>query len=284
MTESFDAAPTVVLPSGRAVPRLGQGTWHMGERPERREREIGTLRTGIEAGLTLIDTAEMYGDGASEELVGQAIAGRREEVFLVSKVFPSRATREGVRTACEESLRRLQTDHVDLYLLHWRGSILLQETVEGFTDLVDEGLIGGWGVSNFAVDDLADLPEGTHPEVNQILHNLSRRWSEPALEAEMDHRGIVEMAYSPIEQGRILGSRALAEVARRHGATPARAALAWLLARPGTIAIPQASTPEHVLDNAAAQELARRLDEDDLALLDTEFPVPGEADPEMEVL
>lgn len=275
---------TVTLPSGRIVPALGQGTWHMGDRPERRAREIATLREGLDLGLTLLDTAEMYGDGRSERLVGEALGARRDEAFVVTKVLPSHATRRGVAESCEASLCRLGTDHVDLYLLHWRGSVPLEETVAGFHDLVDRGLIGGWGVSNLDVADLADLPEGEVPEVDQVLYNLSRRWSEPALLPVLRDRGIATMAYSPIEQGRVLGSPSLARVADRHDATPARVALAWVLTHPGVIAIPQTSSPEHVRDNAAARTLARELDEEDLAVLEQDFPAPTEASPVMELL
>lgn len=256
----------------------------MGDRPERRAREIATLREGLDLGLTLLDTAEMYGDGRSERLVGEALGARRDEAFVVTKVLPSHATRRGVAESCEASLRRLGTDHVDLYLLHWRGSVPLEETVAGFHDLVDRGLIGGWGVSNLDVADLADLPEGEVPEVDQVLYNLSRRWSEPALLPVLRDRGIATMAYSPIEQGRVLGSPSLARVADRHDATPARVALAWVLTHPGVIAIPQTSSPEHVRDNAAARTLARELDEEDLAVLEQDFPAPTEASPVMELL
>lgn len=256
----------------------------MGDRPDRREREIATLREGLDLGLMVVDTAEMYGDGRSERLVGEALAGRRDDAFLVTKVLPSHATRRGVQDSCEASLRRLGTDHVDLYLLHWRGRVPLEETIEGFRDLVGRGLIGGWGVSNLDVDDLADLPEGQVPEVDQVLYNLSRRWPEPALLPELRARGVAMMAYSPIEQGRILGSDALGRVAGRHGVSPARVALAWVLTHPGVIAIPQASSLGHVRDNAAARALAAELDVEDLAVLEADFPAPTEAIPAMEEL
>lgn len=256
----------------------------MGDRPERREQEIATLREGLELGMTVVDTAEMYGDGRSERLVGEALVGRRDHAFLVTKVLPSHATRRGVQDSCESSLRRLGTDHVDLYLLHWRGRVPLEETIAGFQDLVDRGLIGGWGVSNLDVADLADLPEGQVPEVDQVLYNLSRRWPEPALMPELRGRGVAMMAYSPIEQGRILGSDALGRVARRHDVSPARAALAWVLTRPGVIAIPQASSPGHVRDNSGALSLAGELDVEDLADLDVAFPPPTEVNPAMEEL
>lgn len=256
----------------------------MGDRTERRAREIATLREGLDLGLTLVDTAEMYGDGNSESLVGEALAGRRDEAFLVTKVLPSNASRRGVARSCEASLRRLGTDHVDLYLLHWMGSFPLEETVAGFHDLMDRGLIGGWGVSNLDTRDLADLPAGEVPEVDQVLYNVSRRWPEPELFPALQAMGTAVMAYSPIEQGRILSSPALARVAERHGATPARVALAWVLTHAGVIAIPQASSIEHVRDNAAARELAGALDAEDLEVLDREFPAPAEASPAMELL
>lgn len=278
------STPTVTLPSGRTVPALGQGTWHMGDRPDHRACEVATLRDGLDLGLTLVDTAEMYGDGRSETLVREALAGRRDEAFLVTKVLPSHATRRGVQESCEASLRRLGTDHVDLFLLHWRGQVPLEETVAGFHDLLDRGLISGWGVSNLDVADLDDLPAGEVPEVDQVLYNLSRRWPEAGLLPRLRRSGTALMAYSPIEQGRILGSPALGRVAARHGASLARVALAWVLTHPGVIAIPQASSPEHVRDNAAARALAGQLDEDDLAVLEEAFPAPSGQSSAMEEL
>ncbi|MCK2218163.1 aldo/keto reductase [Actinomadura sp. ATCC 31491] len=266
------AIRTVALPSGVLVPALGQGTWYMGEDPARRGEEMDALRTGLDLGLTLIDTAEMYGGGSAESLVGAAISGRRDEVFLVSKVLPSHADHDGVRAACHASLRRLGTDRIDLYLLHWPGRVPLAETVAGFDSLVGDGAIGSWGVSNFDVDDLAALPAGTTPQTDQILYNLSRRGPEVDLLPECRRRSMPVMAYSPIEQGRLLGSAALREVAAAHRATPAQVALAWVLRDDSVIAIPKAATRDHVQENAAALDL--RLTADDLAALDRAFPAP----------
>jgi diketogulonate reductase-like aldo/keto reductase len=263
---------TVALPSGVRVPALGQGTWHMGDEPARREEEIAALRRGLDLGLTLIDTAEMYGSGASEELVGEAVRGRRDETFLVSKVLPHHATGRGTVDACRASLRRLGTDRIDLYLLHWRGGVPLDETVEAFEHLVAEGSIGSWGVSNMTVDDLADLPSNALPETDQVLYNLTRRGPEYDLFPRCRELAIPIMAYSPVEQGRLLGHQALGAVAAAHGSTPAQVALAWVLRRDDTIAIPKASTVAHVEENRAALDL--RLTEEDLRELDVAFPAP----------
>ncbi|HEU4642712.1 MAG TPA: aldo/keto reductase [Gemmatimonadaceae bacterium] len=266
---------TTKLPSGERVPVLGQGTWHLAEHAHRRAEEIAAIRLGLDLGMTLIDTAEMYADGAAEELVGEAIAGRREEVFLVSKVLPQHATRRGTIAACERSLRRLGTDWVDLYLLHWRGTVPLEETLDGFRALERANRIRHWGVSNFDVSDMEELvglPGGTAVATDQVLYNLSRRGIEWDLLPWCFGRGIPIMAYSPIEQGRLLGDRTLREVAARHGATPAQVALAWVLRRDGIIAIPRAGTPEHVRENRAALEL--QLTAQDLAALDRAFPPP----------
>jgi diketogulonate reductase-like aldo/keto reductase len=263
----------VMLPTGEPVPALGQGTWRMGERRERREKEIAALRLGIELGMTLIDTAEMYGEGRTEELVGEAIRGLRDEVFLVSKVYPHNADRAGMRAACERSLRRLGTDCLDLYLLHWRGRIPLGETVEGFEALRRAGKIHHWGVSNLDTDEmeeLARLPGGAAFATNQILYNVARRGAAWDLIPWLFERHIPSMAYSPIEQGSLPHSRALTAIARRHGATPFQVALAWVLRRDGVIAIPKASNPEHVCENRKALDLT--LDETDLQAIDEEFP------------
>jgi diketogulonate reductase-like aldo/keto reductase len=262
------------------LPILGQGTWNMGDDPARRREELEALRTGIELGLALIDTAEMYGDGRSESLVGEAIAGRRDKVFLVSKVLPSNASRKGVSRACEASLKRLKTDRVDLYLLHWSSSHPLQETVRGFQDLLAAGKIGSWGVSNLDLDEmnqLVALPGGKACVANQVLYNLSRRGIEFDLLSWCVKNGISVMAYSPVEQGRILGNKVLRQVAQRLGATPAQVALAWVLRQDGMIAIPKAATAAHVRENRAALEL--RLGVQDLADLDREFPAPGGPSP-----
>ncbi|MEA2454088.1 MAG: hypothetical protein QOI45_350 [Thermoleophilaceae bacterium] len=272
--------PTITLPSGDTMPVLGQGTWRLAEGLHPRDEEIASLQLGIELGLTLIDTAELYGGGAAEELVGEAIAGRRDEVFLVSKVLPHNATRRGTVAACERSLRRLGTDHLDVYLLHWRGSVPLAETLGGFQDLVRAGAIRNWGVSNFDRPDLTELlglPGGNAVATNQVLYNLARRGIEYELLPWCRQLGIPIMAYSPIGQGRMLRHPALTEVAERHGATPAQVALAWVLRQDMVNAIPRAGTPEHVRDNSGALEL--HLDAHDLAALDHAFPPPAEPTP-----
>jgi diketogulonate reductase-like aldo/keto reductase len=266
---------TTYLPSGEMVPVLGQGTWHMAEDPQRRADEIAALRLGLDLGMTLIDTAEMYADGAAEVLVGDAIAGRRDEVFLVSKVLPHHATANGTIAACESSLRRLGTDHLDLYLLHWRGPLSLAQTLMGFATLVRQGKIRYWGVSNFDVADMQDLvalPGGESVATNQVLYNLTRRGIEWDLMLWCHSRRIPIMAYSPIEQGRLLGDPVLRNVADRHGTTSAQVALAWVLRQNSVIAIPKAGTPEHVRKNRAALDI--RLTEQDLADLRRAFPPP----------
>jgi diketogulonate reductase-like aldo/keto reductase len=266
--------PTVELPCGVRVPALGQGTWYMAEEPSRRKGELAALQRGIELGLTLIDTAEMYGDGASEELVGEAIAGRRDRVFLVSKVLPWNASREGTIEACEQSLRRLRTDRIDLYLLHWRGEAPFEETIAAFEELVEDGKIGSWGVSNLDTDEMDELLSagGAAVQVDQVLYNLSRRGIEWDLLPRCRARDVAVMAYSPVEQGRILGHPALRQVAGRHGATPAQVALAWTLREEGVITIPKAGTLAHVEENRAALDL--RLTAQDLSELDRAFPPP----------
>jgi diketogulonate reductase-like aldo/keto reductase len=263
------------LPSGEAIPALGQGTWYMGDEPRHRAEEIASLQLGLELGMTLIDTAEMYGDGAAEKLVGEAIAGRRDDVFLVSKVLPSNATRKGTIAACERSLRRLGTDRIDLYLLHWRGRTPFAETIAAFEALQDAGKIRHWGVSNMDLDDMQEIaraPGGAAVATNQVLYNLTRRGIEYDLLPQAQARGLPLMAYSPIEQGRLATSSELAQIAARHGATPAQIALAWVLRQPGVIAIPKASTPGHVQQNRAALDL--ELTAEDLAQLDQAFPPP----------
>jgi diketogulonate reductase-like aldo/keto reductase len=272
--------PHHVLPGGDLIPALGQGTWHLAERRERREAEIAALRLGMDLGLTLIDTAEMYADGGAEELVGEAIAGHRDEVYLVSKVLPWNATRQGTIEACEASLRRLGTDRLDLYLLHWPGTVPLHETIDAFVELRGRGLIRDWGLSNFDVGGLAavrELPGGRDMQTDQVLYNLARRGPELTVLPWCRDHGVPVMAYSPLEQGRILSDPAVLAVAARHRITPAQAALAWVLRQPGVCAIPKASTPEHVRENAAA--LAVELDDGDLAELDRSFPPPLTASP-----
>jgi diketogulonate reductase-like aldo/keto reductase len=268
------------LPSGEAMPSLGQGTWGMAEDAQRRKEEVAALRLGIDLGMTLIDTAEMYADGGAEVLVGEAIAGRRDELFLVSKVLPENATKSGTVTACEQSLRRLGTDRLDLYLLHWRGNIPLEETLDAFAALVDAGKIRYWGVSNFDVVDMIELwgiTGGADVAADQVLYNLTRRGIEYDLLPWCRKRSIPIMAYSPIEQGRLLGHPALKRVAARHNAKSAQVALAWLLRQDGVVAIPKAANVVHVRENRGA--LALRLTAQDLAALDRAFPAPTEATP-----
>jgi diketogulonate reductase-like aldo/keto reductase len=265
----------VTLPDGTRVPALGQGTWRMGEDRRARKAEVAALRLGIELGLTLIDTAEMYGEGGAEEVVGEAIAGCRDQLFVVSKVYPHNAGRRAVVSACERSLDRLGIDTIDLYLLHWRGAVPLAETVEGFEALRHAGKIRHWGVSNLDVADLEELwSVGGHGcATNQVLYNPAERGIEFDLIPWCESRRVPIMAYSPLGQGgRLLRHKALAEVAARHGATPAQVALAWTLRRPGVIAIPKAAEPAHVRENAAARAL--RLTEEDHATLDAAFPPP----------
>jgi diketogulonate reductase-like aldo/keto reductase len=274
------AVPLTTLRSGVPVPVLGQGTWHMGEDPRRRKEEIAALRLGLDLGLTLIDTAEMYGDGAAETLIGEAIARRRDDVHLVSKVLPQHATALGTIAACERSLQRLGTDRLDLYLLHWRGSVPLEETLDGFVALVAAGKIRRWGVSNFDVDDMTELwslSGGDEAETNQVLYNLTRRGIEFDLLPLLQRHRMPIMAYSPIEQGRLLKNGTVRTIAEHHDATPAQVALAWVLRREGVIAIPKAASEKHVRENRDA--LALQLSEEDLAALDFAFPPPDQPVP-----
>jgi diketogulonate reductase-like aldo/keto reductase len=265
---------TIRFPDGTTVPALGQGTWMMAEDPSRRGQEIVALREGVELGLTLIDTAEMYADGESERLVGEAIAGMRDCVFLVSKAYPQNASAKRLPRACEASLERLGTDRLDLYLLHWRGSVPLAETVEAMERLVATGKIVRWGVSNLDVNDMEELVAagGERCQTDQILYNLTRRGPEHDLIPWLAERRMPVMAYSPVEQGRLLAHRGLAAIARERGVTPAQVALAWLLARDGTAAIPKAGSVAHVRENRAAADL--ELSDTDLARLDDIFPRP----------
>ena len=272
--------PTLKLPGGEIVSRLGQGTWHMGESPRLRDAEVAALKLGLDLGMTLIDTAEMYGDGEAERIVAEAIEGRRDEVFIVSKVLPQNASRAGTIAACERSLKRLDTDRLDLYLLHWRGRYPLKETLAGFQVLVRDGLIKAWGVSNFDAGDmeeLAALPGGDAVATNQVLYNLARRGVEADLIPWCRARGIPIMAYSPVDRGRILRDRTLARVAARHGAEPAQVALAWLLRHEEMMVIPKATNAAHVRENRAALDLS--LSPADLAELDGAFPAPRGARP-----
>ena len=271
---------TVPLPSGEKVPALGMGTWMLGDNRTRRTEEIATLQRGIDLGMTLIDTAEMYGEGDSEKLVGEAIKGRRAEVFLVSKVYPHNASRKGTAVACERSLKRLGVESLDLYLLHWRGGVPLDETIEGFEALQAQGKIRHWGVSNLDPADMEELvaqPGGGQVSVNQVLYNLSRRGVEWDLLPWCAERRIPLMAYSPIEQARLLRHPGLHALAARHGATPAQLALAWLLRRDQVIVIPKASTRAHLEENFAALQCS--LDAEIVAELDRLFPPPRRATP-----
>jgi diketogulonate reductase-like aldo/keto reductase len=267
--------PTTKLPSGEAVPVLGQGTWQMGADARRGKEEIAALRLGLDLGMTLIDTAEMYAEGGAEKLVAKAIAGRRDQVFLVSKVLPENATRRGTMAACERSLTRLQTDRLDLYLLHWREEIPLAETLEAFAALVQAGKIRYWGVSNFDIDDmqeLAALPGGAALATNQVMYNPATRGIEYDLMPWCRRRRIPIMAYSPLDQGRLADARDLQRIGAALDASPAQVALAWVISQKGVIATPKAGNETHVRENFAALNV--RLGRDDLAALDRVFPPP----------
>lgn len=269
---------TIIFPDKTEVCALGQGTWYMGDNPRRRDEEIKTLQKGIDLGMTVIDTAEMYGNGRSERLVGEAIEGRRDKVFLISKVLPSNADYEGTIAACERSLKRLRTDYIDLYLLHWRGRYPLQHTIEAMEELQDEGKIRRWGVSNFDTDDMEEiesLSEGC--AANEILYNLYRRGTEFDLIPWCRRHKMPVIAYSPIEQGRLLDDPTLRKIAIKHEATPAQIALAWVISHPGILAIPKAGTLSHVIENYGS--LSIRLDEEDYRLLDEAYPAPDEKVP-----
>jgi diketogulonate reductase-like aldo/keto reductase len=266
--------PTVTLPSGEKVPQLGQGTWHMGESARRRGEEVAALKLGLDLGMTLIDTAELYAD--AELVVAEAIKGRRDECFIVTKVLPENSTRARTIAACERSLKQLNTDRIDLYLLHWRGRPRLEETLSAFEALVSAGAIRYWGVSNFDVGDMEELfalPGGDAYATNQVLYNLRRRGIEAGLLPWCGERGVPIQAYSPIEQGRLLRDRVLTGVAIRHRATTAQIALAWVLRQPDMMVIPKAATLEHVRENRAALDI--ELTAQDLAELDRAFPPPA---------
>ena len=274
---------TTTLPGGTAVPLLGQGTWRMGEDREHRRREVSALRTGMELGMTLIDTAEMYADGGAERVVGEAIRGRRDDVFIVSKLYPQNATPERMRKACERSLKRLGTERIDLYLLHWRGDVALRRVLDGFAQLLADEKIAYAGVSNFDVqdmDELARLKDGLDIIVaNEVLYNLEKRGIEYDLLPWMRKRHRPVIAYSPIEEGLLAGGthRALASIAERHDATAAQVSLAWVVRDGDVIAIPKAATVAHVKQNRGAVDLkltARDLDE-----LDESFAPPEERMP-----
>ncbi|WP_137043823.1 aldo/keto reductase [Pseudolabrys sp. FHR47] len=272
--------PTLPLPSGRAMPVFGVGTWRMGESARVRADEVKAIRAAIERGITLIDTAEMYGDGDAEKIVAEAVGSRRDDLFIVSKVLPMNASRRGTIAACERSLKRLKTDRIDLYLLHWRGGDPLSETVAAFQELKAAGKILDWGVSNFDIDDMRELTALDRDKecaTNQVLYNLTRRGIEFDLVPFCRERGIPVMAYSPLEQARMLGDATLKQVAERHQASPAQVALAWLLGQPGIVTIPKATGLKHLDDNIAAIDL--KLTTEDLKALDARFPPPKRAKP-----
>jgi diketogulonate reductase-like aldo/keto reductase len=272
--------PTISLPSGAMIPTFGLGTWRMGESARRRAEEVAALAHGLSLGVTLIDTAEMYGDGEAERIVADAVGSRRDEVFIVSKVLPENSTRRGTIAACERSLKRLKTDRIDLYLLHWRGSPPVEETLEAFTVLVATGKIRHWGVSNFDIGEMGELWEsvgGRAVASNQVLYNLTRRGIEFDLKPWLHERKIPIMAYSPIEQGRMLDHATLREVAARHDAMPAQVALAWFTRQDNVIVIPKVGTRAHVEEDLGALDL--RLTRDDLACLDRAFPPPKKPQP-----
>jgi diketogulonate reductase-like aldo/keto reductase len=281
MTEALPTLlPQVILPGGERVPGLGQGTWHMGEDRRRATAEAAALRLGIELGMTLIDTAEMYGSGGAEAVVREAAQGCRDALFIVSKVLPSNASRAGSVAACERSLRRLGTDRIDLYLLHWRGSAPLAETLEGFLRLARDGKIRHHGVSNFdrrGLEEWQALAGGAAVAADQVLYNLATRGIEWDLVPWCRECGVAIMAYTPLGHGRMLADPSLVEIARRHAATPAQVALAWLLSRAGTIVIPKAARADHVRENRGAADIV--LSAEDLAAIDRAFPPPRRNSP-----
>jgi len=274
------ALPTATFRDGYTVPALGLGTWHMGERRSDAAREVRALQAGIDCSMTLIDTAEMYANGGAEEIAGEAIRGRRDDVFLVSKVLPSNASHHGTIAACEASLKRLGTDHIDLYLLHWPGRHPLSGTVEAFEELREAGKIGRWGVSNFdslAMRQLSALPGGADCAANQVLYNLSTRGIEFDLLPWMTENAMPLMAYSPLDEGRLLRHPGLGKMAKRLGLPPAQLALAFLLSRDNVIAIPKSSSPDRVAENRAAADIS--LTAEQLAELDQIFPPPSSREP-----
>ena len=270
----------VTLRSGETIPQLGLGTWHMGERGANRVAETKAIAAGIDLGVTLIDTAEMYGEGGAEEVVAEATRGRRDKVFIVSKVYPHNASRQGTIAACERSLKRLKTDRIDLYLLHWRGSHPLAETVAAFETLKAAAKIRHWGVSNLDTGDMAELrgvPNGTNCASNQVLYHLGSRGVDFELIGDCAQHKVMVMAYSPLGQGAILGNPALAAIAKKHGVAPAAVAIAWTMRHPHVVSIPKASSLAHVKENAAAADLV--LDAQDLTALDAAFPPPKRKGP-----
>lgn len=271
----YDDIPTVTLPSGKNIPALGIGTWNMGDSRSSEAQEVASIRKAIELGMTVVDTAEMYADGHSEEVVGKAISNLRNDVFLVSKVYPYNASARGTIDACERSLKRLGVEQLDLYLLHWRGSYPLEETVAAFEQLKRDGKIADWGVSNFDTDDMEELfavENGSNCAANQVLYNLSRRGPEYDLLPWCQQHNVPIMAYSPIEQGRLLNNHELIRIAKAYQATPAQVALAFLLERDGVLAIPKSARPERVEENRGAPDL--EISEEDWTALDAAFPPP----------
>jgi diketogulonate reductase-like aldo/keto reductase len=272
---------TVTLPDGARAPVLGQGTWRMGEKESAHATEVAALRVGIDLGMTLIDTAEMYGEGGAENVVGDAIEGRRDRVFIVTKAYPHHASRTELPKACNRSLKRLRIDAIDLYLLHWRGGVPLAETVEAFEKLRAEDKIKRWGVSNFDLDDMEDLwsvKNGSNCATNQVLYNFENREIEFSLLLWSQQKRVPIMAYSPVgHSGKLLKNPTLKKIADRHDTTPAQIALAWVLRKPEVVAIPKASNEKHVRDNARSTEI--KLTKEDLADLDHEFPAPKSEQP-----
>ena len=267
---------TLKLISGREIPILGQGTWRMGENSSQRQNEIDALKLGIDLGMTLIDTAEMYGEGGAEKIVAEAIAGRREEIYLVSKFYPYNASYDDLIAACDRSLARLKTDYLDLYLLHWRGSVPLSETLLGLQYLKQAGKILDYGVSNFDTDDMLEAESvlgGKEIVTNQVLYNLKRRGIEWDLLPWCKQRNIPIMAYSPVEQKAFIGDRKLDSLAAKYNVSSTQIALSWLLHQDNVISIPKAVNPEHVRENRAALDL--KLTEEDLQSLDRAFKPPS---------
>ena len=270
----------VILKSGDKVPVLGLGTWRMGERKSERAAEVAAIKLGLDLGIRMIDTAEMYGEGGAEDMLAEAMAGRRDDIFLVSKVYPHNASRKGAVAACERSLKRLNTDRLDLYLLHWRGSVPLAETVEAFETLKKDGKIRQWGVSNVDagdMDELAGVPNDKNCASNQVLYHLDSRGIEWSVLPKCRKAEIMVMAYSPLGQGPLLRKPALKKIADKHDADPAAVALAWVLRHPGVITIPKATKPDHVRANLKALQV--KLDAEDLKALDAAFPPPKRATP-----
>lgn len=268
--------PSMTLPGGGEIPRLGLGTWRMGENAAQKNAEVAVLQHAIAQGVTLIDTAEMYGEGGAEEVVGEAIRGRRDGLFLVSKVYPWNASKRGTIAACERSLKRLGIDCIDLYLLHWRGDPPLKETLAAFDQLQRDGKIGRWGVSNFDHDDISELlalPTGAQCAANQVYYNLAKRWPEAKVMKVQSRTRMATMAYSPLDQGRLISHSALTPIAKKHNATAAQVALAWLMGRKDVIAIPKTSRIAGVDEILGACAVA--LDDEDLRVLTAAFPPPS---------